>query len=124
MQLKQLLDTEVPISTLLDQNCPFALAYKLSTLIDTIQKHRKFYDTSLQKIADDFGQRDDNNNLIQDENGGVKIKPDKIDECNQKILELDSVEISDELPELTPEELNSFTISPRMAFLLRPLFSK
>ena len=75
------------------------LAYKLATLSKAIETNLQFYQEKLQEILKEFGEFDENDNLVPTEDGrGVKVKPGTEMECMKQINELQNIEI--ELPDV------------------------
>lgn len=78
---------------------PFKTAYKLSKLSKAIEDEVVFYREKMQEIINEYGQRDDEGNLIFIDNGqGIALKPETQMECHTKIAELDNLDI--ELPDI------------------------
>lgn len=79
---------------------PLKLAFKLSNLTKAINEKTEFYREELQKIFKEYGELDENGNILPTDDGrGVKIKPGTEMECMVKINELQSLEV--ELPDIT-----------------------
>ena len=79
---------------------PLKLAFKLSNLTKAINEKTEFYREELQKIFKEYGELDENGNILPTEDGrGVKVKPGTEMECMTKINELHSLEV--ELPDIT-----------------------
>ena len=79
---------------------PLKLAFKLSNLTKAINEKTEFYREELQKILQEYGEFDENGNIIPTNDGrGVKVKPGTEMECMTKINELQSLEV--ELPDIT-----------------------
>ncbi len=95
------------------QKIPFKTSYKLVTLAREIEKHYNFYLEEFNKLINEYGETDENGNLVPINNGnGVKIVPEKLMECQIKLEELRSLEV--DLPDVTflPEEFESIELSP------------
>lgn len=79
---------------------PLKLAFKLSNLTKVINEKTEFYREELQKILQEYGEFDENGDIIPTDDGrGVKVKPGTEIECVTKINELQSLEV--ELPDIT-----------------------
>ena len=73
---------------------PIKIAYCFSKLNAEIEKNLDFYQESTLKIVEKYGDRDESNSLIPGDGGrGVKIKQDKIEDCQKEINELLSFEV-------------------------------
>jgi len=87
---------------------PIKTTYKVLKLFEGIKKDVEFYKEELQKIVDEYAERNEDGEFVYTENGqGVKIKEGKLDECTEKLDALAEVEVEvpnikfkiDELPD-------------------------
>lgn len=78
---------------------PMKTSYKLAQLFKVIQEKFDFYQTQINLIITEYGEKDENGEYVQTENDGIKIKPDKIAECQEKVNELSGLKI--EVPNIT-----------------------
>ena len=102
------------------RNTDFTIAYKLAKISRRAEEERTFYVDTLRRILDDYGQKDEQGNLVMDETGNnVKIKPECITDCNKAIQSLADVEVK-EMPTLSFEDLKGLSISPELAALVVP----
>lgn len=124
MKLTQLLNMQTPIQTIIDQRIPFGLAYKFTKAATIIEENQKFYTDSLHKLLKDYAQIDENGQYKLTDNGqGVLIKPEFMSEFNEKLAELDSLEVDVELPKFTLAEIeDKVEITPRDLYPLMCLF--
>lgn len=77
-----------------DINLPLKVAYKLNKIRKTVDKEGDFYAEKFQEIIDAYAKKDENGNLVfSEDNEQILIQPDKIEECNQKLNELQSLEV-------------------------------
>lgn len=76
-----------------DVDLPLKVAYKLNKIRKAVDKETDFYAEKFQEIVDTYAQKDENGELVfSNDNEQILIQPDKIDECNQKITELQNLE--------------------------------
>jgi hypothetical protein len=79
---------------------PLKVAFKLSNLVKAINEKTDFYREEIQKILQEYGEFDENGNIITINNGnGIKVKPGTEIECTAKINELQSLDV--DLPDIT-----------------------
>lgn len=77
----------------------FKVLYRLSNLAKAIDEKTVFYHEKLQEILQEYGQFDENGNIIPTEDGnGVKVRPGTEVECVSKINELQNLDV--ELPDI------------------------
>lgn len=98
-------------------NKPFKgpVAFKLARLIREFDKENSLFEEARAQLAQKYCARDENNEPIILENGAIKLQEDKIDECNEEISNLLSVQleiIAEKIPafafddiEMTPSQI-------------------
>ena len=125
MKLIDLINMKPVIEYLLDiETMPFAIAYRLTSLVDILNTNTDFYTTKLRDLLDKYGEKDENGELIQTEDGNVQLVAETAAEFNDKFIELQSVEVPNDLPKFTLEEFNSVHLAPRQVYLIRPLITE
>lgn len=84
---------------------PMKTSYKLAQLFKVIEEKFGFYQNQINLIITEYGEKDENGQYIQSDNDTIKIKSDKLMECQEKINELVNLKI--EVPNIsfTFEEL-------------------
>lgn len=82
-----------------DRKLSLKILYKLSTLAKAIDEKTTFYREKFQEILKEYGELDENGNLIPTEDGnGIKVKPGTEQECVMKINELQMLDV--DIPEI------------------------
>ena len=109
MKLYQILNLPHAYETILEKNLPFSLAYKLNKLAEAVNKELEFYRNSMAKLIDEYAEKENGQPVLL-ENGDIKIIPEKITECQQRINELQNVEITIDVS-FTPAELEPLEMS-------------
>ena len=108
-EIKNFIDTYEKIK---NTTLPIKVGYKLAKLAALCQKEMDIYQSQLNKIILEYGARDENDQLIQTDNGnGVKIKEDKIQECQEKLNELSTLEIEINESPISIEALENLELS-------------
>lgn len=108
-EIKNFIDTYEKIK---NTTLPIKVGYKLAKLAALCQKEMEIYQSQLNKIILEYGARDENDQLIQTDNGnGVKIKEDKIQECQEKLNELSTLEIEINETPISIEALENLELS-------------
>ena len=107
MILKEALAMQETIKNLTTQRLPFSLAYKLSKIAQKLDEQVEFYTKNLHDLVDEYGEKDKNGEIITDKenNGSIVIKTEKIEDFQNKIIELQSIEVGEDIPTLTLMEL-------------------
>ena len=109
MKLYQILNLPHVYETILEKNLPFSLAYKLNKLAEVVNKELESYRNSMTKLIDEYAEKENGQPVLL-ENGDIKIIPEKITECQQRINELQNVEITINVS-FTPAELEPLEMS-------------
>ena len=86
-------------------------AYKISKILNTIEKEFTFYQTKFAEIINEYSEKDENGQPILINDGqGVKIDPSRLMEAQTKLTELEDLEVEIE-SNLTIDELEGLEIS-------------
>ena len=112
MKLNQLLNFSSFYNVVRTPKLPFKTAYKLSKLATAIETEIGFYREKMQEIANEYGQKDENGNLVFTPDGrDIMLIPETQFECRQKIAELEDLDV--ELPDIkfSVEEFADTTLS-------------
>lgn len=85
---------------------PLKAAYKLTKIKKAVEAETQYYGEKFQEIIDTYAKKDENGNLVyNDEGTQILIKDGMVVECNQKLEELHNLEIEIENYNLTIEDL-------------------
>ena len=111
---------------ILEQKLPIKTSYKFTRFFEQLEKETKFFNETLEKIIQEYGQKDENSNFVLTENGkGVQIQKDKFDECMAKVNELNDIEVHLEYePKFTLDELEPLNLEMKYISLLMPYISE
>lgn len=74
------------------------LAYKIMKLCKSVASDEEFYNAKRNEIIQRYALRGEDGNLIVNDNGIIRIMPDKISEANEALKELHGVEV--EIPSI------------------------
>lgn len=89
-------------------NLPLKGAYKINKIRKALEKEGEFYTNKFQEIVDTYAKKDDEGNLIFNEDGSqIIIQEDKISECNEALAELQQLEVDIDTYNLTLEDLGT-----------------
>lgn len=91
MNLKNILQISQILSKV-KTTSDFQLDWKIAEYICSSKQHVDFYNSKINELFEEYGERDENGDLVCVDNG-IKIKPDKIGAISKKINELNLVEI-------------------------------
>ena len=85
---------------------PLKGAYKINKIKKAVEKEGEFYTEKFQEIVDTYAKKDDDGNLVYSEDGTqIMIQDGMVEECNQAITDLQTLEVEVENYGLTLEDL-------------------
>lgn len=85
---------------------PLKGAYKLNKIRKALDKEGEFYSDKFQEIIDTYAQKDDNGELIFNDDGTqIMIQEDKLEECEKALTDLQNLEVQIENYNFTIEDL-------------------
>ena len=107
---QKLLGVQETIDKLQSTHLSIRTLYKFSKLSKAVGEEMDFYREKLRALIEEYAQRDENGQPVQ-EAGNIRIIPEKISECNERINELLNLEV--ELPDIEFEldELENISLS-------------
>lgn len=112
IKMSKILDLRDIYEKIKMQSLPISTTYKISKLFSAINSETEFYQTQLNSIIQEYGQKDENGQFVMTEDKtGVKIDQKDIPIVEQKLQELYNIEV--ELPDIkfNVKELEKIEIS-------------
>ena len=96
-----------------DQTMSAPMAYQLSRIYKAAKEDTDFYQEKLRAILFEYGELDENGNLIPvDDGNGIKLKPDTQEDCIKAITELQNTDSTISFKPISPEGLSNLTVTP------------
>ena len=101
-------------------NKPFkgATAFKLARLMRELDKETTLFEESRQKLAEKFGERNKDGNLVLDKNGNVQLKPEKFEECNEEMISLLNTALEINAEKIPISAFDDIEITPTQAIII------
>ena len=123
--MQQALDFRKAYNFFNEIKLPLKAAYKLTKIKQAVEKETEYYGEKFQEIVDTYAKKDENGNLMYNEDGNqILIKDGMVMECNQKLEELHNLEIGIENYNLTIEDLGEgIEVTTEDLDALMPFFS-
>ena len=85
---------------------PLKGAYKLNKIKKAVEVEGEYYVEKFQEIVDKYAKKDDNGNLVYNDDGTqILIKEGMNDECNQALEDLQNLEVQIENYGLSLDDL-------------------
>lgn len=94
------------------------LAYKIMKFCKAVAVEEEFYQTRQNEIINIYAVKDENGQVVADQNGIIKIIPDKIAEANAAMIELNGMEVEAPNIKFTLAELEGLELSVADMFAL------
>ena len=106
------------IDKLRDKNFNISTQYKFIQIAKVLENEQDILQEQIDSLIIEYGERDENGHLIQDESKGIKIKQEYLAECSQKIHDI--YELGIQMPDIyfSFDELNSLNLTLRDLELL------
>ena len=123
--MQQALDFRKAYNFFNEIKLPLKAAYKLTKIKQAVEKETEYYGEKFQEIVDTYAKKDENGNLMYNEDGSqILIKDGMVMECNQKLEELHNLEIGIENYNLKIEDLGEgIEVTTEDLDALMPFFS-
>lgn len=104
-------DIENVIQLLSDKKFDIKTQYKFIKINKVLKQEEEIYNEQIRLNCQDFFERDENGNPLVNEDGGYKIKKDRIQECYLMIDKMNNLEI--QIPDIyfTLDELESLNLT-------------
>ena len=93
MTIQEALNFAEVYSELSTLKLPFSLAFKLHKINMELTSSIKFYNEKLMELIQEYSMKDENGNPVTTDTG-VRLVPEKADECQEKIKELLELDIN------------------------------
>ena len=98
---------------------PARTAYKFNKLFKKALSEKDFYAEELQKLIDEYAERDEAGNAIEAQDG-IQLKKEFLSEFQSKLNDLWNLEVDSEGIQFTLDELDSVELTVEQFELLLP----
>lgn len=121
MKIKEILGLNSLYDVINDSRIPFKTAYKFAKLKKDLEDGLKFYQEQMNKIINDYAQKDEKGQCVFTENHqDVLIKEGLERECHAKIAELENCELDIDIS-FTVDELENLSLTVNEMSTILPL---
>ena len=112
------------IDKLRDKNFNISTQYKFIQIAKALENEQDILQEQISSLIIDYGERDEQEHLIQDESKGIKIKKEYLKECSQKIYDI--YELNIQMPDIyfSFDELDSLNLTFGELELLEPFIKE
>lgn len=98
-----------------------ATTFKIARLMRELDKETTLFEESRQKLAEKYGARKEDGSLDVMEDGTIKLQENKIQECNEEMMNLLATEIEINADKIAVEAFDDIEISPSQAIAIDAL---
>ena len=99
-----------------------SLAFKIARLARELEKEMQTFNDERMKIIRKYGKKDENGELIIDENGNVNFDTDKINDLNSEFNSLLETELEINADKLPVDSIDEFELTPQEVIDLEKFF--
>lgn len=125
LKMNQIIEFQMFYNNIKNTKLPLKTAYKLNKLFIQINEELSFYQQKFTEIINEFGKRDENGELIySSDRTSIEIMDGRRLECQQKIKELQNLEVNIEGIEFTTDELESLNLTISEVECLMPFIKE
>ena len=96
------------------------VAFQIARILRYIDEELKSFNEARSNLIEVYGERDESDNLVMDENNNYKIQKDKITELNQEIEELLNTSIQINADAINMKDIENEDFTPADILLLEP----
>lgn len=121
MTLNDMLRAVPSLREISTKNFPGSVTFKIARLIRELDKEIQLFEEERNKIANKYGEKDENGNLISQDNGSIKIPDEKIQECNEELQALFETQLEINANKLPVEVFDSIEMTPAQAMDLEAI---
>ena len=122
--MEQIVDFKNNADFLGDAQLPLKAAYKINKLRKNIDNEFDYYSEKFREIVNTYAKKDENGNIaFSDDGAQILIQDGMVDECNQALVDLQSLEIEIDNCNLTIDDLgDSIECTPNELEIIKPFF--
>lgn len=111
MKMYEVLELQNLYNAISGTKMPLKTTYKFTRLMRAAEKEIEFYQTKFREIIEEYAVKENGELKMSEDGMAVLIIPGKENECNEKVLELRSLEVPMEGITFTIEELEGIDVS-------------
>jgi hypothetical protein len=94
-----------------ESRVPAKVAYKFNKLCLALNNDAEFYRTELNKIVQQYGEKNEDGSFVFLDGGSIKIKAEVYDDAKKEINNLDGLEVDAPDIKFTVDELDGLQLS-------------
>lgn len=118
MNIITLIDAAKIFSQFAQTKISSKLAYKIMKFCKSVATEEEFYNMKRNEIIDTYATKDENGQIVTDDNGMIVIIKDRIADANKAMNDLNNIEVDVPNIKFTLDELDSLELSVAEMFTL------
>lgn len=118
MNITTLIKAAKIFSKFAEVKIPSRLAYKIMKFCKAVAEEEEFYNTKRQELIDTYAVKDENGQVVVSDNNMISIIPDKMNEANAAMQDLNNLEVEAPNIKFSLDELNGLELSVADMFVL------
>jgi len=113
IKLNDVVNAIETFNKIMQQSFKGSLAFKIARLARELDTEMKTFNEERQKIIQKYGKKDENGELIVDDNGNVNFDKNSLIEINQEFNSLLETELEINADKLPMDSIDEFEITPQ-----------
>lgn len=113
--------TEI-FNKIMQQSFKGSLAFKIARLARELEKEMQTFNDERMKIIRKYGKKDENGELIINNDGNIEFENDKINEINSEFNSLLETELEINADKLPIDSIDEFELTPQEVISLEKFF--
>ena len=119
--INELLNVVPVLQELSNRTFKGSTTFKIARLVRELDKEMVLFEQARQKIAETYGKRKDDGSLEVLEDGTIKLQEDKIQECNDELVNLLNNEIEINAAKIPVSAFDDIELTPAQAVVIDSL---
>ena len=112
VKISDLLNSTEALQKLSKTDLKAKLAWQVSRLLKSADKEIQEFNETRMKLIQKYGEKDENSELVTDENGNCKITPDSIESFSNELNDLVISEVELNANKIRIDDLNEVNFTP------------
>lgn len=122
ISLNDILNATETFKVIMQQSVKGSLAFKIARLARELDKEMITFNEERQKLFQKYGEKDENGELVIDENNIIKFPSENIDLINEELNSLLSTEVEVNADKLPVNEVDQFELTPQQMMNIEMFF--
>lgn len=118
MNIITLINTAMTFERFAQTKLPPKLAYKIMKFCKSVSVEEEFYNTRRNEIISEYAIKDENGQIIIGDDGNISIIPERINDANAALMELNNTDVDVPNIKFTLDELEHLELSVSDMFAL------